>query len=158
MNEFVADAIREAVVDAQLEGLELEEVPSAYLQKIMEYIPTETAAELGRWSAANFSRKFVWQIFKEISSDTLIRTYELLAKKSKNFLSFEHSKEGSEHTLKILHSRGQNGPFAELIRSGFKDLLGIELQIECGPNEVRGRFAEPSAYVVRSRQITQIIQ
>jgi hypothetical protein len=158
MNEFVADALREAAADAIVEGLEMEEVPSTWLQKLMEYVPTEKVAELGRWSAINFSRKFVWEIFKEISSDTLIKAYEILGKKYKSFLSFEHRQEGSKHILKILHSRGQKWSvyYGELIRSAFKDLLGIELEVELGPNEVRGTFTEPNSYIVKPREIPQI--
>lgn len=158
MNEFVVDTLKEAVADAVMEGLETEEVPSAWVIKLMDFVPTERVAELGRWSAATFSRKFVWDIFKEISYDTLIRMYELVGKKYKNWLSVEHLKEGSEHTLKILHSRGQKWSVytAETIRSTFKDLLGIELEIELGPNEVRGKFIEPSSSVVKGRQISQI--
>jgi len=160
MNEFVADALREAAADALMEGLEMEEVPSAWLLKLMEYIPTEMVAELGRWATATFSRKFVWEIFKEISSDTLIRAYEMLGKKYERFLSFEHQKQGSEHILKIRHSRGQKWSvfYAESIRSAFKDLVGIELEVEWGSNEVRGKFIEPNAYAVKGRQIPQISQ
>lgn len=107
MNEFVADALREAAADALMEGLEMEEVPGAWLQKLVDYVPAEKVAELGRWAAANFSRKFVWDTFKEVSPDALIRAYEILGKKYKSFLSFEHWKEGSEHILKISHSRGE---------------------------------------------------
>lgn len=160
MNEFVVEAIRQAVADALVEGLEMEEVPSMFLAKIMEYVPTESAAELGRWSTANFSRKFVWEIFKEISPDTLIKAYEMFANKYKSILSFEHRKQGSEHTLKILHHRGQKWSvfYAEVIRSAFRDLLGIELEIELGPNEVRGKFTESNTYVAKTRQVPQIIE
>jgi hypothetical protein len=160
MNEFVVDTLKEAAADALMEGLEMEEVPSAWTIKLMEYVPAEKVAELGRWSAATFSRKLVWDVFKEISPDTLIRMYELVGRKYKNFLSFEHWKEGSEHTLKFLHSRGQKWSVytAETVRSTFKELLGIELKVEWGPNEVTGKFIEPSTYAVKDRQIPQITQ
>ncbi|HEV2118985.1 MAG TPA: hypothetical protein VGS11_02590 [Candidatus Bathyarchaeia archaeon] len=160
MNEFVVDALRQAAADALVEGLEMEEVPSAFLIKIMEHVPTERVAELGRWTAANFSRKFVWDIFKEINSDTVINAYEMFAKKYKSFLSFEHQKRGSEHTIKILHNRGQKWSvfYAEVIRSAFKDLLGVELEVEYGPNEIKERFTEPNSDAVRRQQIPQIIE
>jgi len=160
MNEFVVDTLKEAAADAVMEGLETEEVPSAWVIKLMDSVPAEKVAELGRWSAANFSRKFVWDIFKEISYDTLIKMYELVGKKYKNWLSVEHWKEGSEHTLRILHSRGQKWSvyIAETIRSTFKDLLGIELEVEWGPTEVRVRFIEPGTSVDKNRQIPQIAE
>jgi hypothetical protein len=160
MNEFVVDALREAAADALVEGLEMEEVPTAFLTKIMESVPTEGAAELGRWTTANFSRKFVWDMFKEISPDTVIRAYEMFAKKYKGILSFEHRKQGSENTIKVLHSRGQKWSvfYAEVIRSAFKELLGIGLEIEWGPNEVRGKFTDPTTYVIKTPQIPQIIE
>ncbi len=160
MNEFVVDTLKETAADSLMEGLEMEEVPGAWVIKLMEYVPTEKVAELGRWSAATFSRKLVWDIFKEISSESLIRMYELVGKKYKNFLSFEHWKEGPEHTLKFLHSRGQKWSVytAETVRSTFKDLLGIELEVEWGPNEITGKFIEPSTHVVKNRQIPQIAE
>lgn len=160
LNEFVADALREAAADALMEGIEMEEVPSTFMQKLMEFVPTEKVAELGRWSAINFSRKFVWQIFKELSPDTLIKSYEVLAEKYKHYFSFEHHKEGSDHILKIHHSRGQKWSiyYGESMRSAFTDLLGIEIEVEWGPNEVIGRFAEPTATAAKGWRIPQIAE
>jgi hypothetical protein len=157
MNEFVADALREASADAVLEGLQMEEVPGAWLQKLMEYVPAASIPELGRWATMNFTRKFVWETFKEISPDALIRAYEILAKKYKNIISFEHLKEGPEHTLKLSHSRGQkwSALYAENIRSGFKDLLGIELKLEWGPSEIIGKYTEPRTSMVKNRPVPQ---
>jgi len=160
LNEFVADALREAAADALMEGIEMEEVPSTFMVKLMEFVPTEKVAELGRWSAINFSRKFVWQIFKEISPDTLIKGYEVLARKYKHFFSFEHHADGSDHILKILHSRGQKWSiyYGESMRSAFKDLVGVEIEVEWGPNEVVGRFAEHTATASKGQRITQIAE
>jgi hypothetical protein len=74
--------------------------------KIVGYLPNEKLAELGRWSVSNFSRDFVWEVFKEISLDTLIKSYEVLSTEYDKLFTFEHQKVGQEHTLKILHSRG----------------------------------------------------
>jgi hypothetical protein len=160
LNEFVADALREAAAHALMEGIDMEEVPSAFMAKIMEYVPIEKVAELGRWSAGNFSRKFVWQIFKELSPNPIIKAYEVLGKKYNHFFAFEHHKEGSVHNLKILHSRGQKWSiyYAESMRSAFKDLVGVEIEVEWGPNEVRGRFTELNTYIVKGRQIPQITE
>jgi hypothetical protein len=160
LNEFVADALREAAADALMEGIEMEEMPSTFMQKIMEFVPTEKVAELGKWSAVNFSGKFVWQIFKELSPDTLIKGYEVLAKKYKHFFSFEHHTEGSDHILRILHSRGQKWSiyYGESMRSAFKDLLGVEIEVEWGPNEVTGRFTEPTTTASKGRRIPQIAE
>jgi hypothetical protein len=158
VNEFVVGALREAEARALMEGIEMEEVPSAFMLKIMEYVPIEKVAELGRWSTVNFSRKFVWQIFKELSSDTLIKAYEILGEKYKHYFSFEHHFEGSDHILKIHHSRGQKWSiyYGESLRSAFKDLLGMEIEVDWGPNEVRGRFTEANAHPVKVRQIPQV--
>jgi hypothetical protein len=158
MNEFVADSLRDAVADALMEGLDMEEVPGAFIAKIMEYVPAEKVAELGRWSAINFSRKFVWQTFKELSLNTIIKSYEVIAKKYQRHFAFEHYQEGSVHALKIRHSRGQKWSiyYAENMRSIFNDLLGVKIEVEWGTNEVRGRFIEPIRYVALSPQIPQI--
>jgi hypothetical protein len=153
MNEFVADRLKEAAANALMEGLEMEQVPSAWTIKLMEYVPTEKVAELGRWSTATFSRKLLWDIFKEISPDTIIKMYEMVGQKYKNFVTFEHWKEGSEHTLKFLHNRGQKWSVytAETVKSTFKELLGIALEVEWGPNEVKGKFSEPNAAAVKKK-------
>jgi hypothetical protein len=158
MNEFVANAIRDAAAKALMEGIEMEEVPSSVMLKFMEYISPEKAAELGRWSAIHFSRKFVWQIFKELKSDTVIKAYEALAEKYKHFFSFEHHREGSDHILKIHHSRGQKWSiyYGESMRTIFKELLGMEIEVEWGPNEVIGKFIESSAHSAKVRNIPQI--
>jgi hypothetical protein len=161
MNEFVVDAIRKAAGDALMEGIEMDEVPSSVMLKFMEYISPEQAPELGRWSAIHFSRKFVWQIFKELNSDTVIKTYEAMAEKYGHYFSFEHYKENSDHILKIHHSRGQKWSiyYGESMKTTFKDLLGIQIVVEWGPNEVIGRFTEPTTrLLLRGRQVPQIIQ
>ena len=160
LNEFVADALREAAADALMEGIEMEQVPSTFMLKLMELVPTERMAELAKWSTFNFSRRFVWQIFKELSSDTLIKGYEVLAKKYKNFFSFEHYMDGSDHVLRILHSRGQKWSvyYAESMRSAFKDLLGVEIEVKWGANEVVGRFAEHNTATAKGRQVPQIAE
>jgi hypothetical protein len=159
LNEFVADALREAAARALMEGIEMEEVPSAFMAKIMEYVPLEKVAELGKWATITFLPQLVWQTFKELSPDTIIKAYELLGKKYKQIITVEHHKEGNEHTLKILHSRGGQKwsvYHAESMRSAFKNLVGVEIEVEWGPNEVRGKFTEPNASMVKGRQIPQI--
>ena len=158
LNEFVADALREAAAHALMEGIEMEEVPSTFMLKLMEFVPMEKVPELGRWSTFNFSRKFVWQIFKELSPNTIIKAYEVLGKKYKNYFSFEHHREGLEHVLKIRHSRGQKWSiyYGESMRSAFKDLLGIEIEVDWGPNEVTGRYTERNTAVFKGKQIQQV--
>jgi hypothetical protein len=144
LNQVVVDALRKTAADALVDGLEMEHVPSAFILKMMAYLPDEKLAELGRWSVSHFSRDFVWEVFKEISLDTLIKSYEVLSTKYDRLFTFEHLKVGQEHSLKILHSRGPKWSIfcAESLRFAFKDLVGIEIEVEWGPNEVRGRFIE----------------
>jgi Ribbon-helix-helix protein, copG family len=155
MNEFVVDAIREAIASALMDGIEMEEVPSSVMLKFMEYLPTERVAELGRWSAVNFSRKFVWQIFKELSPDTVIKAYEAMAEKYQHFFSFEHHMEDSDHILKIRHSRGQKWSiyYGESMRATFKELLGVAIDVEWGPNEIEGRFRDVVPSRAQNRKI-----
>jgi hypothetical protein len=125
-----------------MEHLEMEDVPRAFILKMMEYLPDEKLAELGRWSVSHFSRDWVWEVFKEISLDTLIKSYEILS--TKYDFTFEHQKVGSEHTLKMLHSRGRKWSVfaAESLRFAFESLVGIEIEVRWGPNEVRARLME----------------
>jgi hypothetical protein len=156
LNQVVAESLRKAAADSLMERLEMEQVPRAFMLKILEYLPDEKVAELGRWSVS-LSRDFVWEIFREISLDTLIRSYEVLSAKYDRLFTFQHQKIGLEHTLKLLHSRGRKWSiyYAETLRSAFKDLAGVELKVEWGPNEVRGRFSEaPTAHPQKKASAT----
>jgi hypothetical protein len=138
-----------------MERLEMEHVPRAYTLKMMEYLPDEKVAELARWSVSTFSRDFLWDVFKEISVDTLVKSYEVLSTKYDKLFTFEHQKVGTEHTLKILHSRGRKWSIycAESLRSAFKDLVGIEIEVKWSPNEVKGRFIEPHPTYDQMRKV-----
>jgi hypothetical protein len=147
LNQVVVDALSKTAADALMDGLEMEHVPRAFMLKIMDYLPDEKVVELGRWAALSLSRDFVWEVFKEISLDTLIKSYEVLSTKYDRLFTFEHQKVGQEHTLKLLHSRGRKWSifYAESLRSAFKELVGIEIEVEWGPHEVKGRFIEAHA-------------
>jgi hypothetical protein len=137
--------IRKTASDEIMEDLDMQYFPTLLLTKMMNFIPEDKVSELARWAAKNYAHQFIWGIFKEVSHETIIESYEFMAAKYPKLFTFEHEKHGLTHTMRIRHSRGPNWSrfYSETIRDSFWELVRIQVSMQWTQNEVVGTFTEP---------------
>jgi hypothetical protein len=76
------------------------------MRRIYESLSDEEARDLGRQSAENEFSEFINFWFKKIDFDTTLKALEILGSEYARSFKFEHSFDGSVHTIIFKHDRG----------------------------------------------------
>jgi hypothetical protein len=79
---------------------------TAKMRRIYESLSDEEARDLGRQSAENEFSEFINFWFKKIDFDTTLKALEILGSEYARSFKFEHSFDGSAHTIIFKHDRG----------------------------------------------------
>jgi predicted AlkP superfamily phosphohydrolase/phosphomutase len=79
---------------------------TAKMRRIYDSFTDEEARELGRQSASNEYSEFINFWFKKIDFDTTLKALEILGSEYARSFKFEHSFDGSTHTIIFKHDRG----------------------------------------------------
>jgi hypothetical protein len=79
---------------------------TAKMRRIYESLSDEEARDLGRQSAENEFSEFINFWFKKIDFDTTLKALEILGSEYARSFKFEHSFDGSVHTIIFKHDRG----------------------------------------------------
>ncbi len=97
---------------------------TAKMRRIYESLTDAEARELGRQSAENEYSEFINFWFKKIDFDTTVKALELLGSEYARSFRFEHSFDGSMHTIIFKHDRGPmtSAYYAEMAKVLFNRL------------------------------------
>jgi len=97
---------------------------TAKMRRIYETLTDAEARELGRQSAENEYSEFINFWFKKIDFDTTVKALELLGSEYARSFRFEHSFDGSMHTIIFKHDRGPmtSAYYAEMAKVLFNRL------------------------------------
>ena len=97
---------------------------TAKMRRIYESLTDAEARELGRQSAENEYSEFINFWFKKIDFDTTVKALELLGSEYARSFKFEHSFDGSMHTIIFKHDRGPrtSAYYAEMVKVLFNRL------------------------------------
>ena len=97
---------------------------TAKMRRIYESLTDAEARELGRQSAENEYSEFINFWFKKIDFDTTVKALELLGSEYARSFKFEHSFDGSMHTIIFKHDRGPrtSAYYAEMAKVLFNRL------------------------------------
>ena len=97
---------------------------TAMMRRIYESLTDEEARELGRQSAENEYSEFINFWFKKINFDTTVKALELLGSEYARSFRFEHSFDGSTHTIIFKHDIGPrtSAYYAEMAKVLFNRL------------------------------------
>jgi hypothetical protein len=79
---------------------------TAKMRRIYESLSDKEARDLGRQSAENEFSEFINFWFKKINFDTTLKALEILGSEYARSFKFEHSFDGSVHTIIFKHDRG----------------------------------------------------
>ena len=94
------------------------------MRRIFESLTDAEARELGSQSAENEYSEFINFWFKKIDFDTTVKALELLGSEYARSFKFEHSFDGSMHTIIFKHDRGPmtSAYYAEMAKVLFNRL------------------------------------
>jgi len=94
------------------------------MRRIFESLTDAEARELGSQSAENEYSEFINFWFKKIDFDTTVKALELLGSEYARSFRFEHSFDGSMHTIIFKHDRGPmtSAYYAEMAKVLFNRL------------------------------------
>jgi len=94
------------------------------MRRIFESLTDAEARELGSQSAENEYSEFINFWFKKIDFDTTVKALELLGSEYARSFKFEHSFDGSMHTIIFKHDRGPrtSAYYAEMVKVLFNRL------------------------------------
>jgi len=97
---------------------------TAKMRRIYESLTDAEARELGSQSAENEYSEFINFWFKKIDFDTTVKALELLGSEYARSFKFEHSFDGSMHTIIFKHDRGPmtSAYYAEMAKVLFNRL------------------------------------
>jgi hypothetical protein len=97
---------------------------TAKVWRLYESFSDEEVRELGRQSAENEYSEFINFWFKKIDFDTTLKALEVLGSEYARSFKFEHSVDGSTHTIILKHDRGPRTSafYAEMARVLFNRL------------------------------------
>ena len=97
---------------------------TAKMRRIYESLTDAEARELGSQSAENEYSEFINFWFKKIDFDTTVKALELLGSEYARSFRFEHSFDGSMHTIIFKHDRGPrtSAYYAEMAKVLFNRL------------------------------------
>ena len=97
---------------------------TAKMRRIYESLTDAEARELGRQSAENEYSEFINFWFKKINFDTTVKALELLGSEYARSFRFEHSFDGSTHTIIFKHDIGPrtSAYYAEMAKVLFNRL------------------------------------
>ena len=144
VNLLVNKAIRRLVEwDIYAEKFGLVALPASLVERMMEHLTEEEAAELGRWVGRNVLPEFMTFWFKEVSLQSMVVGFpRLTSRYGRAFEYEEHAKDG-KWTVILKHGAGSKWSiyYEELIRTSFKELLSTEVTTEKTDDQVVARFA-----------------
>ena len=94
------------------------------MRRIFESLTDAEARELGSQSAENEYSEFINFWFKKIDFDTTVKALEILGSEYARSFKFEHSFDGSMHTIIFKHDRGPrtSAYYAEMAKVLFNRL------------------------------------
>jgi len=144
VNLLVNKAIRRLVEwDIYAEKFGLIALPSSLIEKMMERLSDEEAAELGRWVGQNLIPEFLTFWFKEVNLQAMVIGYPRLQSRYGRAFEYEEHVEGGKWTIIFKHSAGAKWSiyYEGLLKTAFRNLLQTDLQIEKTDNQVVARFA-----------------
>ena len=97
---------------------------TANMRRIFESLTDLEARDLGRQSAENEFSEFINFWFKKIDFDTTVKALKILGSEYARSFKFEHSFDGSVHTIIFKHDRGPRTSafFAEIAKVLFNRL------------------------------------
>ena len=144
VNLLVNKAIRRLVEwDIYAEKFGLVALPASLIQRLMDHLTDEEAAELGRWVGRNNVPEFMTFWFKEVSMQAMVVGFpRLTSRYGRAFEYEEHVKDG-KWTVILKHGSGAKWSiyYEALLKSSFEDLLKTEVTIEKTDDQVVARFA-----------------
>ena len=116
------------------------------LARLLSFTSAKEAAQMGRWAARNLAREFSVFWFKEFTVQTALKSLELLG--SRYARQYEYSLHdnatGREHVVILNHGMGRKWSiyWANLVKTGFEELLGKKVKITQMRNQVVARIQE----------------
>ena len=144
VNLLVNKALRRLVEwDVYADKFGLVALPSSLVERMMDLLTDEEAAELGRWVGLNVLPEFMTFWFKEVNLQSMVVGMpRLQSRYGRTFEYEEHVKDG-KWTVILKHGAGARWStyYAELLRSSFQDLLKTEIAVEKTDDQVVARFA-----------------
>jgi hypothetical protein len=144
VNLLVNKAIRRLVEwDIYAEKFGLIALPSSLIERMMDRLTDEEAADLGRWVGKNLVPEFITFWFKEVSLQAMVIGFPRLQSRYGRAFEYEEQVNGGRWTIILKHSAGQKWSiyYEELLKTAFRDLLKTELQVERTDDQVVARFA-----------------
>jgi hypothetical protein len=144
VNLLVNKAIRRLVEwDIYAEKFGLIALPSSLIERMMDRLTDEEAADLGRWVGKNLVPEFITFWFKEVSLQAMVIGFPRLQSRYGRAFEYEEQVNGGRWTIILKHSSGQKWSiyYEELLKTAFRDLLKTELQVERTDDQVVARFA-----------------
>lgn len=144
VNLLVNKAIRRLVEwDIYADKFGLVALPSALVERMMDHLTDEEAAELGRWVGENVLPEFITFWFKEVSLQSMVIGFPRLASRYGRSFEYEEHVANGHWTLVFKHGAGRLWSiyYEELLKIAFQDMLKMEIAVDKTDGQVVARFA-----------------
>lgn len=144
VNLLVNKAIQRLVEwDIYAEKFGLVALPSSLIERMMDRLSDEEAAELGRWVGQNLIPEFITFWFKEVSLQAMVIDFPRLQSRYGRAFEYEEHVDGGKWTIILKHSAGSKWSvyYEGLLKTAFRNLLQTDLQIDKTDNQLVARFS-----------------
>ena len=143
VNLLVNKAIRRLVEwDIYAEKFGLVALPTSLVERMMNVLTDEEAADLGRWVGENLLSEFITFWFKEVSLQAMVIGFPRLESRYGRAFEYQEHVGDGRWTIILKHGSGPKWSvyYAELLRSAFKHLLKTDIDVEKTDDQVVARF------------------
>lgn len=132
VNFLVNRLIRKYVEwDIPAEKFGLGPVASVLLNRLFEDIDEESAGELGRWTAHEFTAPFCRYLFGELSFDTIVHTFRRASVYGSRY-AFDTTSDSRNRIIVLRHNGGRKVSlfYAGIFKGLFTEALKMEVSVE----------------------------